>query len=251
DRAEYHLFAALARAACCEGSDSDSYAKHRQAIASHHLQFQTWAATCPENFADRAALIGAEIARLERRPLQAMDLYERAIRSARANSLVQNEALASELAARFHATRGFDTIAHAYLRDARQAYHRWGAHGKVRQLDERHPWLSTGEPSPVATTTMGTPVEHLDLATVLSVSQAVAGELGPEQLIDTLLRTAMEHGGAARGLLILTRGGGFSIAAEANVVRDTVVVRLRDGAIADSELPESVVRYSARTHESV
>ena len=42
-----------------------------------------------------------------------MRLYEQAIRSARANGFVQNEALAHELAARFYAARGFETIAHA------------------------------------------------------------------------------------------------------------------------------------------
>ena len=40
-----------------------------------------------------------------------MRLYEQAIRSARANGFVHNEALANELAARFYAARGFETIA--------------------------------------------------------------------------------------------------------------------------------------------
>jgi hypothetical protein len=39
---------------------------------------------CPENFENRAALVGAEIARIEGRALDAMELYEQAIRSARA-----------------------------------------------------------------------------------------------------------------------------------------------------------------------
>ena len=70
----------------------------------------------------RAALVGAEIARIEGRPLDAMDLYERAIASARANGFIHNEALACELAARFYAARGFETIANAYLREARSCY---------------------------------------------------------------------------------------------------------------------------------
>jgi hypothetical protein len=35
------------------------------------------------------------------------------------------------------------------------------------------------------------PVEHLDLATVIKVSQAVSGEIVLEKLIDTLMRTAI------------------------------------------------------------
>ena len=37
---------------------------------------------CPENFENRAALVGAEIARIEGRVLEAEQLYEQAIRSA-------------------------------------------------------------------------------------------------------------------------------------------------------------------------
>ena len=49
--------------------------------------------------------------------------------------------LAYEVAAQFYAARGFETIADAYLRNARNCYDRWGAHGKVKQLDERYPRL--------------------------------------------------------------------------------------------------------------
>ena len=80
--------------------------------------------------------MSAEVARIEGRPAEAMDLYEEAIRSARDNGFIQQEALAFELAARFYATRGFTSFAHVYQREARDAYLRWGALGKVRQMDE-------------------------------------------------------------------------------------------------------------------
>src|SRR6202043_3279166 len=99
------------------------------------------------------ALVGAEIARLEGREVDAMHLYEQAIRSARANGFVHNEALANELAARFYAARGFERIAQTYLRDARYLYLRWGADGKVRQLDELYPHLREEEPIPASAST--------------------------------------------------------------------------------------------------
>ena len=61
--------------------------QHRKALAAHHRQLQEWAENCPENFANRAALVAAEIARLEGRELDAERLYEQAIRSARAQRL--------------------------------------------------------------------------------------------------------------------------------------------------------------------
>jgi hypothetical protein len=54
-----------------------------------------------ENFENRVALVGAEIARIEGREFDAERLYEQAVGSVRANGFIYNEALAYELAARF------------------------------------------------------------------------------------------------------------------------------------------------------
>jgi hypothetical protein len=143
--------------------------------------------------------VGAEIARIQRRELDAERLYEQAIRSAQANGFVHNEALANELAARFYAARGFEKIANGYLREASYGYLRWGADGKVRQLDSLYPQLKGEAPSLVSTSTIRTPVEQPDLAIVIKVSQAVSGEVVLEKLIDTLMSTAIEQAGAERG----------------------------------------------------
>jgi len=249
ETAEYHFYGALSQAASCESAAAGQRRQHVEALVAHHRQLEIWAANCPENFENRAALVGAEIARIEGRALDAMDLYEQAIRSARANGFVHNEALANELAGRFYAARGFEKIAHAYLQDARYCYLHWGAGGKVRQLDQLYPHLREGEPVPGPTTTIGAPVENLDLATVIKVSQAVSGEIVLEKLIETLMRTAIEHAGAERGLFILPRGDELRIEAEATTSGDTVIVRLREASVA--ALPESIVHYVVRTQESV
>src|SRR5262249_41048037 len=158
-----------------------------------------------ENFENRAALVGAEIARIEGRVLDAEHLYERAIRSARDNGFVHNEALAYELAARFYAARGFQEIAHLYLKNARDGYLRWGADGKVRQLDQLHPRLRQDERATAPVGTIEAPLEQVDLATMIEASQALSGEMVLEKLIDRLLRAAIEHAGAERGVLIVPR----------------------------------------------
>jgi PAS domain S-box-containing protein len=229
----------------------DPYAKHREALGQHQQQLRAWAANCPQNFEDRAALVGAEIARIEERPLDAMDLYERAIASARANGFVHNEALAYELAARFYAARGFEDVAHLYLGNARRGYLRWGADGKVRQLDQLHPRLRQDERAPGPTGTIEAPVEQLDLATVIKMSQAVSGEMVLEKLIDKLMRSAIEQAGAERGLLITPRGEELHIDAEATTRGEDVIVQLRERAYTPAMLPEALVRYAMRTQETV
>jgi PAS domain S-box-containing protein len=66
------------------------------------------------------------------------------------------------------------------------------------------------------------------------------------------MRTAIEHAGAARGLLILPRGDEYRIEAEATTTSSSEVkVELRQTSVTAAELPESVLRYALRTSESV
>jgi PAS domain S-box-containing protein len=248
---DYHFYSALSRAALCDGAATRERQQHIDSLAAHHQLLRVWAENCPANFETRAALVGAEIARIEGRDVDAMRLYEEAIHSARPNGSIHNEALAYELAARFYAARGFEEFAHVYLRNARDGYLRWGAAGKVRQLDEMYSQLGTEGPAPGLTSTIGTPVEQLDFATVIKVSQAISGEIVLEKLVDTLMRTAIEQAGAERGLLIIPHGAEQRIAAEATTSNETVVVQLRDQPVAGTTLPETVLHYVVRTRESL
>src|SRR5262249_24070229 len=91
-------------------------------------------------------------------------------------------------------------------------------------------------------------VEHLDVTTVLKVSHALSGEMVLEKLIDRLMRTAIEHAGAERGLLITTHGEKLQLAAEVLARGDDVIVHLTPG---DVEMPESLIRYVIRLRETV
>jgi PAS domain S-box-containing protein len=248
---DYHLFSALTRAALCDTASVAERAEHLGALAAHHRCLHEWAKNCPENFENGAALIAGEIARLEGRQFDAERLYELAIRSAHANGFVHNEALANEIAGRFYAMHGFEKIARIYLRDARDGYFLWGADGKVRQLEQLHPYLREEKPLPGSSTTIEEPVEHLDLATVIKVSQAVSSGVILEKLLNTLMRAAMEHAGAERGLLILLRGGEPRIVAQATVDADAVMVGLCDGPVTTATLPVAILHHVLRTQESI
>jgi PAS domain S-box-containing protein len=252
EAAEFHFYSALSRTACCDSATREERQRHLETVALHQRQVDSWAQNCPENFENRAALIGAEIARIEGRDLDAMRLYEKAIHSARQNGFIHNEALAWELAARFYAARGFEEIGYFYLAKALLGYLRWGADGKVRQLEQLHPRLRQDERAPSPTSTIETPVEQLDLATVIEVSQALASELALERLIDRLMRAALEQAGAERGLLISPQLEGLQIHAEATARGEDVAVHVGErGAGNGVALPESLVRYATRTRETV
>jgi PAS domain S-box-containing protein len=86
---------------------------------------------------------------------------------------------------------------------------------------------------------------------VIKVSQAVSGEMVLEKLIDRLMRAAIEHAGAERGLLIVTQGEEIRTNAEATASGDEVAVHLGKGAPRSPALPESLIRYVMRTREIV
>ena len=249
--AEYHFYAALARAGRCDMAAAEERPRHLESLAEHLKQIAIWADNCPVTFANRAALVGAEIARLEGRELDAERLYEEAIRFAREQGFIQNEGLANELAANFYAARGFERFAHLYLRDARYCYLQWGALGKVKQLDERYPHLQEERLPASGAATIGAPAAQLDVETVVKASQAVSGEIVLENLIKTLMMIAVEHAGAERGLLILPRGDQLWVEAEATTGLRTVEVYLRQALVAPAELPLSLLQYVIRTQEPV
>ncbi|MEX3773105.1 AAA family ATPase [Pseudomonas sp. MYb118] len=249
EEAEYYFFDALTRARWCDSLEIGERAPHLSAMAAAHQQLNTWAQQCPENFASRAALVEAEIARVEGRMIEAELLFEQAIHSAQKSGFIHIEALANELAARFYAARGLGKVASVYMQDARYGYLRWGADGKVRQLEARYPALRTETQALGPTTTMVAPVEHLDLATVIKVSQAVSSEIVLEKLIDVIMRTAIEQAGAERGVLVLSDTGEHRIAAQVTTGSDSM--QLGDEPMTSARLPQSLLYHVLRTGETV
>ena len=251
EEADYHFYAALAKAAVSDSATADERREYRGALAEHHERLALWEENCSENFANRVALVGAEIARLDGRELEAERLYEQAIRAAREQGFVQNEGLSYELAARFYAARGFEAFADLYLRKARDCYQQWGADGKVRQLVELYPRLQDNEPPPESRGTSGATVGQLELETVLEISQAVSGEMILDRLLDKLMRAAIRHAGAERGLLIARRGDELQIQALVTASGADITVSLPDSDHAEPALPQSLVRYVMRNRDTV
>src|SRR4029077_15167914 len=247
---DYCLYHSLAIAAVFPASSPERRAELREDLIGHLGSFQRWAESCPAAFAHKHSLVSAEWARLEGREIEAMRLYEQAIRSAAERGFLQDQALASELAARFSRVRGFEKVADTYLDEARDCYVRWGAWAKVTQLDQSHARVRRQAPL-APKPTIEAPVEQFDLATVIKTSQAVAGEIVLEKLIETLMVIAVEHAGADRGLLILPHGGQYQIEAEATSGRDGVRVRLLGTPVTPSELSVLILEQVIRTQSRV
>ncbi len=219
-----------------------------ETILRHLAQLEVWADACPENFVARLELVRAEIARVQGLALAAGDAYAAAVTHARRHAFTQVEALAAEFAAGFHLGRGRELEARAYLRHARSAWRRWGAIAKVRQLEARHPGMlePDGEHQPVTSR-----LQALDVQAVLRISSALASDIVPSRLVETMMRTALESAGATNGALALLRDGVWQVPARARVVGGAIVVTQEPAAFASDVLPTSIVQAVARTQESL
>ncbi|WP_437747614.1 AAA family ATPase [Sorangium sp. So ce1504] len=252
--AEHHFFSALARAARHDAAPPFAGERPQDVmeLLAHHEQLKVWASSCPENFLHRAALVGAEVARVDSEWEKAAQLYEQAIRAARDSGFVHNEALAYEIASRFYRARGFDLIAATYLREARACYARWGADGKVQQIDQQNPHLWDTRPLAQAAT-FAARSEQLDLLSVTKASQSLSSEIVLDKLLRTLLTVVLEQGGAQRACLLLCQDERLSIEAEATLEEKGAATTLLPPKAEElsRRVPMSLVRYVQRTKERV
>ena len=127
---------------------------------------------------------------------------------------------------------------------------RWGADGKVRQLEGRYPQLAMADPHR-RTQERTSPDQQRDVAAVVKASQALSSEMLLPRLIERLMASAIENAGADRGLLILPAGDEYLIEAEARATDSQIEVTIRHEPITRVACPESLVRYVIRTQESV
>jgi PAS domain S-box-containing protein len=144
-----------------------------------------------------------------------------------------------------------ETAAHAYLHHARNCYDRWGALGKVKQLDALYPRLHDEHTSASTAVTIGAPVGQLDVATVVKASQALSSEILLPKLIERFMRIVVEHAGAERGLLILLREDELRIEAGATTGQGGARVHVRQKGVTPADLPLSALHYVIRTRELV
>ncbi len=229
-------------------------------------QMRRWASLCPVNFLHLQFLMEAELARLFGKPLQAEPLYYQAIATAKANEFRRDEALANELAAKFHLGRGFPDAAEGYMRQAYYLYYRWGATRKLEHLEETYPQLlgeqemrrGTSQPGARQETSSSSDSTEdsmssstLDLTTVLKSCQALSREMNMPKMLSQLLRIMIENAGAHRGVLLLQQDGQWIVEAEGRAVAEDDVLFPQTPLTDYAPLSEAIVRYVARTHEPV
>ncbi len=199
-------------------------------VMTNQQRMKTSARHAPMNYQHKYYLVEAEYARVLGKDEEARTYYDRAIDLAHENGYVHEEALANELAGKFHVARNQDRLARHYLRDAHYTYLRWGAAAKVQDLEKRYPQFLAQDTTasvrvPLTTTSTERASSALDLASVLKASQTISGEIMLDALLAKMMKIVVENAGAEKGLLILEKGGRWVIEAEGRVDQAEVKTR--------------------------
>ena len=241
---DFHLFRALALAASFGELSTGERQQALETLREEQQRLAGWASLTPSTFRAPERMVSAELARLLGRKDEALYAYEEAIQSAREHGFIQNVALANELAAHFWRERRVPSIAESYAHKAREAYLRWGAHGKVQHLDAQWPRLAS--PASVEATITDTSTMQLDALTVVKAQQAISGEIVLERLAATLLRVAIENAGAQRGALLLPQADTLSVVALSGAEPEG-----SSPEPGEAPLPWTLISYVMRTRDPV
>ncbi|MBL8248368.1 MAG: response regulator [Candidatus Competibacter sp.] len=200
------------------------------------------------NYRHLLDLAAAESAALEGRNDEAAALYEAAIEGASTGGYLREEALAYELAAEFYHRRRWRRFGDLYIANAHAAYQKWQAWAKAGELRARHPFLSR-PPGGESDRTSAT--DALDLQTVLKVSQALYREMDLKALLQKMMKLIVENSGAQQGCLIVEKAGDWFIEAEMDSARGDAVISASKNLGTGGRVPSSIVRYVARTQNTV
>ncbi len=258
DTAVNNMYNSLARIALLPQLNGREKRRYLQKVRTNQKKMRQWATQAPMNYQHRFELVEAERRRVLGDDLQAMALYDRAIMNARKSQYLHEEALANELAAKFHLAGGREKIARDYLLEARYLYQQWGGRAKVQYLEKIYNALlpetaaaSDGQEAtanPRAGTASGGG-GALDLLSVLKATQAIAGEIDLAKLLAKMITIVIENAGAQRGCFLIESDGEWLIEAEG--FADQSAPRVLQSQPLGETVAASLVHYVSRTRETV
>jgi predicted ATPase/signal transduction histidine kinase len=263
---QHNFYYSLALLAEYNNQPSIEQEQYLQQVLSNQEQMSHWAFHAPMNYQHKYDLVEAEKARIFGHNWQAMELYDQAIKGAKENKFIHEEALANELAAKFYLATGKEKIAQTYLIDAYYCYSRWGARVKVEDLERCYPKLllpifnqrqvsvNRGDTNTLmsnasvdSSSTGATAI--FDLEAVTKASLVIGSEIQLDNLIQTLMQVILENVGGSKAALILLEDSNLSLMAQCQSHQPCELLSI---PIQNTqEIPVSLINYVSHTKEYI
>ncbi len=202
-------------------------------------------------------LILAEWKRIAGKGQEAVRMYEAAIEKAKEEQHALMEAIAGERLYDYYVQSGSQSGAVVSLMDAVTAYFNWGLMSKVNTVKQQYPdlwWYTFSSqeqsqsqkplPSKVQTGTLSGKVNHgVHPGTEVHILSQIARwtDIGPDNLLEQFLDTAIRQLGADRGCILRCEGEQFSVHVQAG----------RQAPADELEFPLYLCRYVRMSGRSV
>ncbi|MEA5550763.1 ATP-binding sensor histidine kinase [Anabaena cylindrica UHCC 0172] len=272
----YYSLALLAR--CIDLLPSSVDDRHCQSLLNqvdvNQKFMQEWALHTPMNFEHKYILVEAEKYRVWGQKSEAIELYDKAIASAKTNKFIQDEALANELAAKFYLDWGKEKVAQAYMQEAYYCYARWGAKAKTDDLEKRYPELlqpilqqqqinfntletiafrGTSSSTHASTTASTNISDVLDFTSILKAAQTISSSIELDQLITSLTQIILENSGAKKSILILPQEDIWQVRAITFINPQAQIQTILDPQALDTceDIPRKIINYVKNTQETI
>lgn len=257
---EHHYYYALILIALLREKKFANKFKFKKIISRSLRKLAKWAVVCPENFQHKHDLVKAEWAALGRQFHLAAGHYRLAIKNARKNDYVNDEALACERLAEVYRSMDAREEALIFFKRAHQCYGYWGARAKQRDLEQRHPNLFSQKTKGLHVDTISRSsitgaanrmTRQMDLAMVTEASQSISSEIVLDNLLEDIMYISITNAGAQRGYLILEKEGELTIVAgketDGDILKETFPVPVKESR----EISHAIVYFVNRTLKPV
>ncbi|MCR9144344.1 MAG: trifunctional serine/threonine-protein kinase/ATP-binding protein/sensor histidine kinase [bacterium] len=261
----FYFYDSLVRLAVCAQPGCEKRRKLLRKVAANQRKMKKWGRHGPGNYLNKYHLVEGERLRILGRHSAALPHLERALSLARESEFVPEEALANEFIGRHWLDRGNAEVGGIYLNRAHHGFRIWGGVGKCDALKraypesvrdaERHAQAAPAvrlEETASTETSSGTS-SLLDMTALMRASQAISGEIRMDRLLTQVMRTMIENAGAGRGLLIRqAEDDELTVQVEGDADDISIFSDLAlSAAVGRGMLPDSIVRYVARTENPV
>ncbi len=264
---EYHFYAPLVFLKQLPSMEKEQQKLYWERVKTHQQKLKSWAKQCPQNFQHKYFLLQAEIYRVHCNFANAIENYDKAIKAAKENNFIHEEALATELYAKFYLDWSKEEIAEIYMQKAYYCYLKWGAKAKTDDLEksypqmlapilktQKHDFKNLDKSEIISQTIQRTSLSssispNLDLGSILKATQVLSSEIQLEQLISKLMQVVIENAGAQKAVLILLKDNTLTLKAVANTEEN---IKLLDLPYENSEeIPKTVINYVKRSLKTV
>ncbi|BAB75390.1 serine/threonine kinase with two-component sensor domain [Nostoc sp. PCC 7120 = FACHB-418] len=249
-----------------------------QRVRENQAILDKWADHAPMNYLHKWQLVAAETHRLLEQKTEAMEFYEMAIKGAKENKYLRDEALANELAAKFYLDWGKEKVAAVYMQEAYYCYARWEAKAKTNDLEKRYPQLLQpilqerqfkfnfqetiavpGTSSSTLSSTLGSTSisDTLDFASILKAAQVISTSLELDELITNLTEIILENSGAKKSALLLPQEDIWQIKAmtlsnfQPNSSESTQTILESQPLETCEDIPKNIIYYVKNTQQTV